>query len=126
MAPDALPGMMSLIHGARYCVQSTSTLANLSRPTAIGATTNAVRSSRNACSAGSVRTRVRVVAVLLALAGEAGMRGPFVGMLDRHRDCVRTPGGSYLAAVRAGARPARTPHDIASGRDRGGRRTRGS
>ena len=49
----AVPGTMSSIHGARYCGQSVSTLANLSRPKTIGATVNTVRSSRNAWWAGS-------------------------------------------------------------------------
>ncbi len=44
----AVPGTRSSIAGARYCGQSVSTLANLSRPNTIGATVNTVRSSRKA------------------------------------------------------------------------------
>jgi hypothetical protein len=43
--PD--PGAMSLIHGAKYR-PVTMTLKNFSRPKAIGATVNAIRSTTNA------------------------------------------------------------------------------
>src|SRR3954447_2574825 len=71
IAVCALPGMMSLNCGARYFVQSSHrTPANLSRPKRIGATVKAIRSSRKACTAGSLRTSVRVgkgaVRVLIA------------------------------------------------------------
>jgi hypothetical protein len=47
--------------GARYFVQSSvSTFANLSIPKRIGATVNAIRSSRKACATGSPRSVVEV------------------------------------------------------------------
>jgi hypothetical protein len=57
IASWALPGMTSLNSPARYFGQSLiMTSANLSRPNRIGATANAIRSSRNACAAGSRRS----------------------------------------------------------------------
>ena len=57
MASFALPGRMSLNSGARYFDQSLIiTSANLSIPKRIGATTKVIRSSVNACAAGSVRS----------------------------------------------------------------------
>src|SRR4051794_40987991 len=47
------PGAMSLIQGARYPVQSTMTLKNLSMPNAIGAMVNASRMSVYAWYVGS-------------------------------------------------------------------------
>jgi hypothetical protein len=64
----AVPGTSPSIQGARYCGQSVRRLVNLSRPKAIGATVNTVRSSRNAWCAGSAagsaaRDRVRWTAM---------------------------------------------------------------
>src|SRR3954453_2192746 len=57
MASAAVPGMMSLNSVARYLVQSfVRTFANLSIPNRIGAAVNAIRSSMNACAAGSRRS----------------------------------------------------------------------
>ena len=47
MKSCALPGTMSSIQGARYCVQSTVQLKNLSSPNRIGATTKPMRSNMN-------------------------------------------------------------------------------
>src|SRR6185436_12508637 len=55
MVPWADHGELRTITVARYCGQSTSTLKNLSRPNAIGATVKPMRSSQNACATGSVR-----------------------------------------------------------------------
>src|SRR3954447_17928057 len=79
MAVAASPGMMSLNAGARYRVQSSvSTFANLSRPNRIGATVNAIRSSRVACATGSLRSAVeagtevgRRAAVALVMRGSS-------------------------------------------------------
>src|SRR4051794_407700 len=61
IAVSALPGMIESNCVDRYFVQSSvRTPANLSRPNRIGATVNAIRSSRKACTAGSLRTAARV------------------------------------------------------------------
>src|SRR4051812_28369702 len=67
MAVSASPGRMLLNSLDRYFVQSSvRTLANLSRPNRIGATVNAMRSSRKACRAAvleSVMFHLRAVAL---------------------------------------------------------------
>src|SRR3954471_1129532 len=101
IASAALPGMMLLKSLDRYFVQSSvRTFANLSRPNRIGATVNAIRISRNACAAGSLRSarasgigtgrRVAATVLMTRLSSVRG-RGTTVAPLLARASCPNLP-----------------------------------